>query len=712
MTMTTTTTTKMMKKKSNNRTTTVMAATCMVAAVATATSTTTTSTAAAVGSQQQQQQQQQRQQQRQHPVAFCTTSRRTVLELPRGGRLYDDDNHNHDYNVEADHNHNGAYQETTSNNQDDNDKSTKKKKTKKKKKKKTDASSSSSSSSSSAQQQRQSPNKDDNDPLIQSILNENSDYYTVLGVSRDATPATIQKAYRRRAVRTHPDKRPNGDRAAFDKVSEAYEILNDAEKRQRYDRFGKEGVQENAGGTSTSSSSFANDIFRSFFTQDPYSSSSSSYYQQQHRNRTLRYQLAVTLEELYNGAQKQVLVEQPGGHEPKQVTVDLPRGLSEGESVVLPGSVDAIPGAAPGDLVFVVAQQAHPVFTRKGHDLAIQLTIDLHEAVGGDGGVLRTVTHLDGTTVPLRSAIVQHDATDVQWRKKRQAMLKRKKRMAMKKKLQQQQQQQQERASETVEQESRVDGHHGGNNNNEATTTTTTTSNDDDIGGDNNNNNNNNDDDIEIDNDNDDEEEEEEDMDVPLVIRNGDIHVLKGQGMPKRGTGVAGEDPEYGDLYVVYKVRMPSEESLEKLTPSERRELHRLLAKLNDQDVVHKKRNKIMHNNNNNNNNNSNREGTDQDNKTTKDVAGENHDNGSTDTPSIPRMSKASASDFGRASGPANNNGDDGYPHMRANNPFFGSGGRSRQFFWSSNSGYSHGGPGGDHDGNGDDESDVQCRQM
>ena len=64
------------------------------------------------------------------------------------------------------------------------------------------------------------------------------DYYEVLGVSRDATPDDLKKAYRKLAVKFHPDKNP-GDKTAEDKfkeVSEAYDILNDADKRAAYDR--------------------------------------------------------------------------------------------------------------------------------------------------------------------------------------------------------------------------------------------------------------------------------------------------------------------------------------------------------------------------------------------------------------------------------------------------------------------------------------------
>src|SRR5215208_8393663 len=75
------------------------------------------------------------------------------------------------------------------------------------------------------------------------------DYYEVLGVSRGATEAEVKSAYRKLAVRYHPDKNP-GDAEAeekFKEAAEAYSVLSDAEQRARYDRFGHAGVSSSAG---------------------------------------------------------------------------------------------------------------------------------------------------------------------------------------------------------------------------------------------------------------------------------------------------------------------------------------------------------------------------------------------------------------------------------------------------------------------------------
>jgi DnaJ-class molecular chaperone len=116
------------------------------------------------------------------------------------------------------------------------------------------------------------------------------DYYRVLGVERDAPVQAIKKAYRKAAVKWHPDKNPDNKEQAeeyFKNIAEAYEVLSDEKKRETYDRYGKEGLKEGGGGTGESGFGFsgfsgggrsgfsfkhAEDIFREFFGgHDPFS---------------------------------------------------------------------------------------------------------------------------------------------------------------------------------------------------------------------------------------------------------------------------------------------------------------------------------------------------------------------------------------------------------------------------------------------------------
>jgi len=96
---------------------------------------------------------------------------------------------------------------------------------------------------------------------------DSMDYYEILQISRDASGAEIKKAYRKLAIQYHPDKNP-GDKEAeetFKYINEAYEILSDDEKRQIYDRYGKEGLERQGGGFHANSMDDIMDIFNSMF---------------------------------------------------------------------------------------------------------------------------------------------------------------------------------------------------------------------------------------------------------------------------------------------------------------------------------------------------------------------------------------------------------------------------------------------------------------
>ncbi|KAL7576274.1 hypothetical protein ACA910_018099 [Epithemia clementina (nom. ined.)] len=351
-------------------------------------------------------------------------------------------------------------------------------------------------------------------PMVEEILKED-DYYKVLGLNKqDIAQSTrdagdkIKKAYRRRALLTHPDK-TDGDRRAFDKVAEAYDVLSDDNKRKLYDRLGKKGLEQyNGGGGGSgfhSAAGFASpeDLFRSFFGGGMASSGRGpSNNPFMRRNRTLRYQLEVTLEDLYKGANRDILVAPPGigprqDHYSKRVNVQIPRGALAGQTVVLSGEMDFDSNDTPGDLIFELRQRKHALFTRKNHDLAISVDIRLTEALTG---VQRRIRFLDGTELVLQSAR----------RRRRQG------------------------SSETGA------GGSGGESNK-------------------------NDDDTE-----------------PILIKDGDVHVMKGYGMPKDLHG-----HEFGDLYVQYHVVVPqirssstTSSSAGSLSMEEREQLGHLLDKL------------------------------------------------------------------------------------------------------------------------------------
>ncbi len=154
------------------------------------------------------------------------------------------------------------------------------------------------------------------------------DYYEILGVSRDADESTIKKAYRKVAMQYHPDKNP-GDKAAeekFKEAAEAYEILSNADKKARYDRFGHAGVDPNMGGGGGGhygqGGMTMEDIFSSF--GDIFGESGSPFESffggrnqgsrsRGQRGTNLRIKVKLTLEEIAKGANKKIKVRKQVG---------------------------------------------------------------------------------------------------------------------------------------------------------------------------------------------------------------------------------------------------------------------------------------------------------------------------------------------------------------------------------------------------------------
>ena len=136
------------------------------------------------------------------------------------------------------------------------------------------------------------------------------DYYDVLGINKNASPEDVKSAYRKLAVKYHPDKNP-GDKKAeekFKEASEAYGILSDQEKKQNYDNFGhaafENGGGRHAGGFGGFSGADFSDIFEDFFGD--FGGSRGSRRRSNNRGSDLRYDLSISLEEAYVGKKQDI----------------------------------------------------------------------------------------------------------------------------------------------------------------------------------------------------------------------------------------------------------------------------------------------------------------------------------------------------------------------------------------------------------------------
>jgi curved DNA-binding protein len=253
------------------------------------------------------------------------------------------------------------------------------------------------------------------------------DYYQILGVSRNATPEELKKAYRKLAMKYHPD-RVKGDKKEaeekFKQISEAYAVLNDPEKRKEYDQFGSQAFRAKFS---------QEDIFRGFDFGEIFEfgipdsfisrlfggqGGSGRAAPRGARTRIFRYggpegfqgqarplkgedlqvEMPITLHEMAFGAEKVVALSHNGQVE--KIAVKIPAGTLPGKKLRLTGKGQpSAGGGPPGDLYVRLREVEHPVFKREGNDLNVDRHIRFTEAVLG---TKVTVPTLDGKTLSLK----------------------------------------------------------------------------------------------------------------------------------------------------------------------------------------------------------------------------------------------------------------------------------------------------------------------
>ncbi|GAA3931329.1 molecular chaperone DnaJ [Litoribacillus peritrichatus] len=285
------------------------------------------------------------------------------------------------------------------------------------------------------------------------------DYYEVLGVAKDTSERDLKKAYRRMAMKYHPDKNPDDAEAEskFKEVSEAYEVLSDADKRQAYDRFGHAGVDQRQGGGFGGGANNFSDIFGDVFGDIFGGAQGGGGRTRARRGADLRYPLDLDLEEAVRGVTKEIkiraqvncntcdgsgakkgttpdtcgtckgagqvrmsqgffsvqqtcpvchgagqVVKDPCGdchgqgvtQEVKTLSVKIPAGVDTGDRIRLAGEGEAGGNGGPaGDLYVQVEVREHAIFQRDGRNLYCDVPISFADA--SLGGELEVPT-LDG----------------------------------------------------------------------------------------------------------------------------------------------------------------------------------------------------------------------------------------------------------------------------------------------------------------------------
>jgi len=255
------------------------------------------------------------------------------------------------------------------------------------------------------------------------------DYYKILGVDKQAGPDDIKKAYRKLALKWHPDKNPNNKKAEenFKKISEAYAVLSDSEKRKNYDMFGsaeqfrqqysQEDIFKNVdlddilrnlgfggfrrGGARTFKttsrgerySDTGGDPFADLFT-----GGGQRFSHIPQKGQDLQYNLSITLEESVMGAEKKLALQKEDHVE--EINIKIPPGINTGKKLRLSGKgASGIDGGTPGDLYLNINILPHPIFARDGNDLYIEKSIKYSQAVLG---TTIDIPSLDGSMKRIR----------------------------------------------------------------------------------------------------------------------------------------------------------------------------------------------------------------------------------------------------------------------------------------------------------------------
>ena len=291
------------------------------------------------------------------------------------------------------------------------------------------------------------------------------DYYETLEVSRDASPNELKKAFKKKAMKYHPDRNPDNPEAAekFKEAAEAYDVLSDSQKKSAYDQFGHSGVEGMGGGGPNFNDININDIFGDIFG-DVFGTRSQS--RRQRRGSDLQYNLDLTLKEAVLGVQKKIKIPshrecldcngsgaakgtspvtcmncngtgqvrmQQGFFsvqqtcsvcsgtgqvikdkcrtcngvgaikENKTLSVNIPSGVDNGDKVRLSGEGEWMKGGQSGDLYVAIRVNNDPIFERDGRHLYIEAPIPFEISVTGGSIKIPTLEKSISLKIPANT---------------------------------------------------------------------------------------------------------------------------------------------------------------------------------------------------------------------------------------------------------------------------------------------------------------------
>lgn len=227
-----------------------------------------------------------------------------------------------------------------------------------------------------------------------------TDYYKILGIEKNATDKEIKKAYRKLALKYHPDK-PNGNEEKFKKIAQAYDILSDKEKRQNYDQFGESGEQQFNYPNQDASKIFEQFFkFDSFNDNDDFSGINFFTSRRKRKDPPMSCNIICTLEELDKGITKKMKISRTiykrNGQQQKEDNVyhvDIRPGWKEGTRITYPSVGDVHEGMnrEPANIIFIIKEKAHALFKRNNNDLIINIELTFKESLLGFSKTIETL---------------------------------------------------------------------------------------------------------------------------------------------------------------------------------------------------------------------------------------------------------------------------------------------------------------------------------
>ena len=237
------------------------------------------------------------------------------------------------------------------------------------------------------------------------------DYYSILGVRHNASQAEIQKAYRELARKSHPDLNPDDKEAKgrFQQIQVAFDVLNDPEKREMYDRYGSSfetmqgggpqggspfggGFGAGPGGAQFQEFDFSQIFggpgggeaaggFGDLFSQFRRGGASRSHAPR--RGRDIGHELQIAFNTSITGGEAQITVQRQGG-KTETISVKIPAGIEDGKKIRIRGQGEPAPHrGTPGDILLTIRVAPHPCFQRRGNHLHVKVPVTLAEAALG-----------------------------------------------------------------------------------------------------------------------------------------------------------------------------------------------------------------------------------------------------------------------------------------------------------------------------------------